>query len=565
MTENHVKDWPIVYSLHGIRTTGKWQKQHTDELLQHGFRHIPLDYGYFPAILLMLPWGRRWKLSWLLDVYDKEISSITPPPAIIAHSFGTYLLAKAMAKNGLMRFGRIIMCGSIVPRDYPWSQILVDRKQAEAVLHEAGGKDFWAKIVCWVVADAGPSGVEGFEDLAPVAGDRKLVHEIVHAQHEHSDYFFLQNYRLRWIPFLEGNLPTNERALPNPGRNWKFTAALTAVLAVTVVFVVNGVLHQSKSDATHAGATVDSHRPPATGDTSAITTPTGPNPQRPTGPSPDTPTNSPGAAAAAALTASMQHPLPSSLVITSNKGCGLTIDAVEQGEIGAQNQTAFKVPPGAHSVRCDSGDSYDEKTVQAAPGQEMEVRLEIQDPAYVQQSRDAFKYLKGDWLAVWKDRKLRSAGQGKCALQIEAKAALRISQLDADSGVITGSWGNKTEITSSYVLPEVPYAGSLAAQDEAFGRRTCEDSSVWRLYSETKLPLQSTGVVRIEVDDEGSQRVSLNIATCRDLEGDCGGDYLGKEAEALYLTQRGYGLTDSEIRTIDASSFRLGDWEFERQ
>ncbi|MBA3485652.1 MAG: hypothetical protein H0T88_00425, partial [Lysobacter sp.] len=234
MSDDRVDDWPVVYSLHGIRTTGKWQKDLTDELLKNGFRHRALDFGYFLAISLILPWTRRKKVRWLLDLYDREISELSPPPSFIAHSYGTYLLTEALKKNSNMRLGKLILCGSIVRRDYPWSKILINRGQAELVLHERGGRDFWAKVVCWVVSDAGPSGVEGFLDKA-APPDPPLVHEIIHAQHEHSDFFFLQNYRERWIPFLkEGKLPAEEVALDTPGLNFKFAAVALVILSFIV-------------------------------------------------------------------------------------------------------------------------------------------------------------------------------------------------------------------------------------------------------------------------------------------------------------------------------------------
>jgi hypothetical protein len=68
------------------------------------------------------------------------------PPRIIAHSFGTYLVARALELNPELKFDRVIFCGSIVRRDYPWSRIIA-AGQVGRVLNDYGDRDMWADVV----------------------------------------------------------------------------------------------------------------------------------------------------------------------------------------------------------------------------------------------------------------------------------------------------------------------------------------------------------------------------------------------------------------------------------
>lgn len=218
-------DWPVVLTVHGIRTTGDWQRELTDVLTQHGFRHVPLGFGFFKAVSLLMPWSRARKIEWFRRVYSEKFATSECLPSVIAHSFGSYIVTKAMLKYDDIRFDRMILCGSIVSRKYPWTRILIQRGQVSEVLNEAGGRDFWAAVVEWVVSDAGSSGVVGFDDLAN-GGVLQLIHE----RHEHSDYFYRQNFEKRWVPFLRGAGAKNVIPVGDEGVNRKFAITISTLI-----------------------------------------------------------------------------------------------------------------------------------------------------------------------------------------------------------------------------------------------------------------------------------------------------------------------------------------------
>ena len=118
-----VAERSVVITLHGIKTHGKWQKDIDTVLAAAGFTPAPLDYGNFLAIQLLLPWSRRKKVDWFRDELHRVCKQErVKRPSIVAHSFGTYLVARAMQIYDPVEFDRVIFCGAIVRRDYSWSE-----------------------------------------------------------------------------------------------------------------------------------------------------------------------------------------------------------------------------------------------------------------------------------------------------------------------------------------------------------------------------------------------------------------------------------------------------------
>lgn len=229
----------VVCSIHGIKTRGAWQKelQASFDQARAGLEHRPLDFGLFGALALLIPALRDRKIAWFLDQYTriiKEEQLGSTPPSIIAHSFGTYIVAQAMERYPEIRFDRLVMCGSIVRRDYPWSH-RARSGQIIRALNDFGRRDIWVRVAEWVVADAGSSGYEGFSDTA----DNCLVQRR-HETWRHSDYFYRLNYERNWIPFIIGAHDPDEGQEEGPRAiNWRFVAVRTLV----VLAVASGAVY----------------------------------------------------------------------------------------------------------------------------------------------------------------------------------------------------------------------------------------------------------------------------------------------------------------------------------
>lgn len=193
----------LVVSAHGVTTLGEWQEQVITPSFSgiDGLEHKPHKYGWFQVIKIFFPWSRRKQVRKFTQLYDSLCSDNPIRPSIIAHSFGTYIVTTALRRHTAMEFDRLILCGSIVSRDYPWHQLL--GKKVTAVRNELASEDcvvklFRWRILRWLVPGAGPSGVDGFENPPPMVKN-------IPSSYTHSEHFLMLKYCNRyWRPFVRG-------------------------------------------------------------------------------------------------------------------------------------------------------------------------------------------------------------------------------------------------------------------------------------------------------------------------------------------------------------------------
>jgi hypothetical protein len=165
-------------------------------------------------LAFLTPWTREAKLNWLRRQYDAEIHDRRLDieqgqiPSVVAHSFGTYILGYTLLRFDFIRFNKVILCGSILPSDFPWDK-LIERGQVQAVRNEYGVRDPWVKRVRWFVRGTGPSGASGF--TCQHAGLEQEEFE-----YDHGDYFGIDHMEDRWIPFLNKPLAEIPRAQDGP-------------------------------------------------------------------------------------------------------------------------------------------------------------------------------------------------------------------------------------------------------------------------------------------------------------------------------------------------------------
>jgi predicted esterase len=180
---------PTAFILHGIRASalGSWVSD-----LAAGFRTasgsedahvVNPDTGYFSAMEFALPGTRRRKVHEFLKLYGDAYASRDPDRFVFAgHSNGTYMMAQALDRVPSMRFRRVYLAGTVLPRRYDWHRRF-DEHQVGAWAHgewipgevrvDRATRDVPVGILCsWLrglgSADVGTAGVDGFE-LAAVA------------------------------------------------------------------------------------------------------------------------------------------------------------------------------------------------------------------------------------------------------------------------------------------------------------------------------------------------------------------------------------------------------------
>jgi serine/threonine-protein kinase len=162
------------------------------------------NFGYFSILRFLLPLARSAKVKWFRRIYREETQDRDVPladgqyPSIVAHSFGTYILGNALLKYDWLTFNKVILCGSILPQDFPWDK-LIERGQVQAVRNEYGMKDIWTGLVRWFVAGTGPSGRRGFKCSHKRVEQEEFVYD-------HSEYFDKGHMEAKWLPFLNRDL-----------------------------------------------------------------------------------------------------------------------------------------------------------------------------------------------------------------------------------------------------------------------------------------------------------------------------------------------------------------------
>jgi len=186
----------VVVSLHGIRTRGVWQKDLVPVLANNGFTPHPLDYGNFPATFLLFPPFRSKKVEWLLRECERimnaeHVSRIS----IIAHSFGSFMVAEMLSKYHAIKVDKVIFAGSIVKKDFDIAGIL-NRGQINLVENNYGENDIWPKVAKKIVMGAGDAGARGFNDSHPLLIQKEFK------KHGHSEYFHYSHFTKHWIPTL---------------------------------------------------------------------------------------------------------------------------------------------------------------------------------------------------------------------------------------------------------------------------------------------------------------------------------------------------------------------------
>jgi hypothetical protein len=216
----------VVIVLHGIRDRATWQRTLAPVLSRQGFTPELLDYGCFIVIPFLLPGRIRKKIDWFRDQYQRiQLTYPGVVPSVIAHSFGSYIVCRGLQVYApLLRFDNIILCGSIVRRDYAWNEAFT-RRLVNRVLNDRGALDTWSRHVQHFVGDAGASGRDGFTE------DHERLTESLHHEWKHSDFFFDANFTGRWIPFLNGEALEKPSLAPT-------SSSPRGLIAVIATFII---------------------------------------------------------------------------------------------------------------------------------------------------------------------------------------------------------------------------------------------------------------------------------------------------------------------------------------
>jgi CheY-like chemotaxis protein len=191
-------------TIHGIQTFGGWQNRLqslTDELVP-GVPFHSYTYGFFSILAFFIPYVRNREVKILAKKLKAlfEKNSEDSKFVIFSHSFGTYLMTKALLllvdEGAPIPVRTLVLSGSVLPERFSMHRL---RERGILVVNDCGDHDYvlyLSKAVVPGTGMAGKSGLYGFQDTTGL--NRFFVGG--HSHYFHGDDFM----RKYWVPLLGG-------------------------------------------------------------------------------------------------------------------------------------------------------------------------------------------------------------------------------------------------------------------------------------------------------------------------------------------------------------------------
>jgi hypothetical protein len=206
------RDIPWLIAIHGFNTLGPWQQEFSWRVatkLKYSAPVLIYKYGLI-RFSVLARWRHRALARQLGNAIRKamahaEANRIAEPPDVVLHSFGSQLFVQLLALPEFddLRFGRVIVAGSVIRPDYNWTQ-RIDQRRVEAVFNHCGGKDMAVPFAQFFIPGTGPGARHGFIDPATVS--------VMNCDYHHSSCFRIAELESNlaegglWDRFLRGSL-----------------------------------------------------------------------------------------------------------------------------------------------------------------------------------------------------------------------------------------------------------------------------------------------------------------------------------------------------------------------
>lgn len=207
----NVEDDPnaiVLILIHGIQTDGAWHRLVQNELSNvSNINVIESSYDCVTAAQLVGPFRATPIEKVAQEMREARRREPRARMMVIAHSFGSYILSRILRDASDLEFERIILCGSIVPRNFKWD--LFARNMAQgAILNNVGTEDFYPVLATFASIGYGASGRLGFKTGRVVDRFFELGH---------SGFFTPGHIRKHWRPFItEGLVESSDWDVKKP-------------------------------------------------------------------------------------------------------------------------------------------------------------------------------------------------------------------------------------------------------------------------------------------------------------------------------------------------------------
>lgn len=209
-----MRDKHLVILVHGIRDIARWQASISASLRAAGFEVEPTNYGRVNLLEFLLPIS-YFRNRAINTIWTQMQQAMQLHPrakvSIIAHSFGTYVVAKILEKQFILegQIQKIIFCGSVVRYNFPFEQF--KSRFQHPIVNEVGTADPWPALAESVTTSFGSAGTFGFR--------RPGVRDRFHNGAGHG-YFLTSEFCSKyWVgllegkPILEGDIPARDPPL----------------------------------------------------------------------------------------------------------------------------------------------------------------------------------------------------------------------------------------------------------------------------------------------------------------------------------------------------------------
>lgn len=187
----------VVILVHGIRTNAPWIPMLRAQFSNVGIIVEPTNYGRYDALKFL--WGSRRAPIDAVWNSVKRVQQLYPNAKIsfLAHSFGTYIVAKILEREFTFKAHRVVFCGSVVGYDFPFEQI--SERFTSPLVNETSASDPWPIMARSASLGYGSAGTFGFKK--PGIRDRW------HRGFGHGQYLTEEFCVKYWIPiFKDGKI-----------------------------------------------------------------------------------------------------------------------------------------------------------------------------------------------------------------------------------------------------------------------------------------------------------------------------------------------------------------------
>ncbi|KQY94322.1 hypothetical protein ASD24_01815 [Paenibacillus sp. Root52] len=201
----------IIVTIHGLYSHAVWNQQIAPIVSSRGWIFAPYLYDYQNFVLLFKQ-GKRKKIvedfrEWIYNLWSKYDNQQI---SVIAHSFGTYILAAYL--DGFDRppvgFNSIVLTGSIINTNFDWQKNIIKKGAVARIHNEIATNDEFVRYMpdkdfkkfFGIDPLMGDSGVKGFSTKLD-----GLLTQSNSSIFDHNNVIKTDVIEQKWMPFFEAN------------------------------------------------------------------------------------------------------------------------------------------------------------------------------------------------------------------------------------------------------------------------------------------------------------------------------------------------------------------------